>query len=127
MCLVLSILGHGEIAADETEEASGEVEQVSAMQSPIHAPAQPKPQSSSKCPFDCDELDDGDTEEAMIPTCPTILTLCLVLSQLGRGEIAADETKEVSGELGQVSAMQLPIHVPAQPKSKSKSSKRPID
>ena len=53
-----------------------------------------------------------------------LLTLCLVLSQLGRGEIAA-ETEEASGEVGQLSAMQSPIHAPAQPKSKS--SKRPID
>ena len=53
-----------------------------------------------------------------------LLTLCLVLSQLGLGEIAA-ETEEASGEVGQVSVMQSPIHAPAQPKSKS--SKRPID
>ena len=48
-----------------------------------------------------------------------LLTLCLVLSQLGRGEIAAAETEEASGEVGQLSAMQSPIHAPAQPKSKS--------
>ena len=47
-----------------------------------------------------------------------LLTLCLVLSQLGRGEIAA-ETEEASGEVEQASAMQSPIHAPAQPKSKS--------
>ena len=34
--------------AAETKEASGELEQVSAMQSPIHAPAQPKSKSSKR-------------------------------------------------------------------------------
>ena len=44
--LVLHQQGRGEDAV--AEEASGEVEKLSATQSPIHAPAQPKPHQSSK-------------------------------------------------------------------------------
>ena len=37
--------------AAETEDASGKVEKLSAMQSPIHAPAQPKSKSSKRILF----------------------------------------------------------------------------
>ena len=92
----LSHQGRGEIFT-QTEEASGEVGKLSAIQSLIHAPAQPKSKSSKR------HVSFWLKEE--------------LHNKVGRRDDAETETEEASGEVEQVSAMQSPIHAPAQPKS----------